>query len=119
MEVEGSCALPPEVKVVLYRIAQEALNNMAKHARASQASVSLRCRPEGVALCVCDDGCGFDPDCIPPNHLGLGIMHERARAVGARLSVESQPGQGTQVRVAWLFDEGRTTKDELAGPRRG
>jgi nitrate/nitrite-specific signal transduction histidine kinase len=105
LEVEGRCALPPEVKVALYRIAQEALNNMAKHARASQAWMSLHCRPEGVALCVSDDGCGFDPDCIPPNHLGLGIMHERARAVGARLEVESQAGEGTQVRVAWTSDD--------------
>jgi nitrate/nitrite-specific signal transduction histidine kinase len=56
---------------------------------------------------VRDDRCGFDPDCIPPNHLGLGIIHERAGAVGARLEVESQAGEGTQVRVVWPSDEGR------------
>jgi nitrate/nitrite-specific signal transduction histidine kinase len=107
LEVEGCCALSPEVKVALYRIAQEALNNMVKHARASQAWMSLRCRPEGVTLCVSDDGCGFDPDCTPPNHLGLGIMHERAGAVGARLEIESQAGEGTRVKVVWPSDDGR------------
>jgi len=70
VEVEGECSLPAEVKVALYRIAQEALNNVAKHAGASQASVSLRCQAEQVVLCVSDDGRGFDPDSIPLDSLG-------------------------------------------------
>ncbi len=121
VEVEGECSLPPDVKVALYRIAQEALNNVAKHAGASQATVSLRCqtltlpdRPrsapspwegEGrgvrVELCISDDGRGFDPNCIPPDHLGLGIMRERVEAVGATLSVKSEVGCGTEVRAVW------------------
>jgi signal transduction histidine kinase len=93
--------LPPEVKVALYRIAQEALNNIAKHSGASQATVSVHGEPQRVKLRISDDGRGFDPGYVPPDHLGLGIMRERAEAVGANLRIESQPGQGTQVEVIW------------------
>jgi nitrate/nitrite-specific signal transduction histidine kinase len=65
---------------------------------ASQATVTLCCQPERVELSVSDDGCGFDPNSISPDHLGLGIMHERAKAIGATLKIESQPGSGTQDR---------------------
>jgi signal transduction histidine kinase len=101
LKVEGKCALPPEVKVAVYRIAQEALNNVAKHSGASHATVSLHGEPQSVKLRISDDGRGFDPSYVPPDHLGLGIMRERAEAVGATLRIESQPGQGTQVEVAW------------------
>ena len=111
--VEGECTLPPEAKVALYRIAQEALNNVAKHAGASQATVSLRCTPPfppeiggeqrgSVELHVSDDGHGFDPEDIPLESLGLGIMHERAEAIGATLTVESEIGCGTEVTVVWM-----------------
>jgi signal transduction histidine kinase len=112
VEVVGECSLPPDVKVALYRIAQEALNNVAKHAGASQATVSLRCEtltpPDRgrsgkvrVELCISDDGRGFDPNCVPPDHLGLGIMRERVEAVGATLSVKSEIGRGTEVKAVW------------------
>jgi signal transduction histidine kinase/HAMP domain-containing protein len=101
LEIEGKCVLPPEVKVALYRIAQEALNNIAKHSGASQATVSVHGEPQRVKLRISDDGRGFDPGYVPPDHLGLGIMRERAEAVGANLRIESQPGQGTQVEVIW------------------
>jgi nitrate/nitrite-specific signal transduction histidine kinase len=101
VEMESECSLPPEVKVALYRIAQEALNNVAKHAGASQATVSLRCQPKRVELHVSDDGRGFDPESIPPESLGLGIMHERAQAIGATLEINSQVGHGTKVVVVW------------------
>ena len=101
VEVEGECALPPEVKVALYRIAQEALNNVAKHAEASQVNVSLHCEPDVVKLQVADDGRGFDPASIPPDHLGVGIMRERAEAIGAMLTVESEIGHGTEVVALW------------------
>jgi PAS domain S-box-containing protein len=101
LSVEGDCALPPEVQVALYRIAQEALNNVAKYARATQVSVSLRLSPDSARLMVIDDGVGFDPAAIPPNHLGLRIMRERAEAIGARLNIYSEPGEGTQVAVVW------------------
>jgi len=110
--VEGQCALPSAVHVALYRIVQEALNNVVKHAYASQVAVCLRCAPQAeekeektVELRIIDDGCGFDPSCIPPDHLGLGIMRERAQAVGATLTIESQLGHGTQIIVVWEKDE--------------
>jgi len=128
--VEGQCALPSDVHVALYRIAQEALNNVVKHARASQvtvrlAAVRLRCASgedvssagaaastsqggaagEGIELHVSDDGCGFDAHCVSPDSLGLGIMRERAQAVGATLEVESEPGSGTHVAVVWTRGE--------------
>lgn len=101
VEVEGDCSLLPEVKVALYRIAQETLNNVAKHAGASQATVSLRCQPKQVELRVNDDGRGFDPEDVAPESLGLGIMRERAEAIGATLTVESEIGRGTEVMVTW------------------
>ena len=101
LEVAGSCDLPEEVKVAFYRIAQESLNNVAKHADATRATVSLQCEPDRVALCVRDDGRGFDPEGVPPDSLGLGIMQERAEAIDADLTVDSKIGQGTEVSVVW------------------
>ncbi len=96
---------PPEVAVALYRIAQESLNNVVKHAAATQATVTLRARTEdgrdGLELIVADDGCGFGVDAARSGSLGLGIMAERADSIGARLEVRSAPGQGAVVRVVW------------------
>jgi GAF domain-containing protein len=107
--------LPAEVHLALYRIAQEALNNVAKHSQAGQASVRLyfaRCdgddggpRAQSVLLSVSDGGCGFDPATVCPDRLGLGIMRERAEAIGAALTIESHPGEGTQVAVLWEAGE--------------
>jgi PAS domain S-box-containing protein len=102
LTVDGDCCLVPEVQVVLYRIAQEALNNVMKYARATQVNVNLRQSKDGSArLTVIDNGIGFDPAAVPPNHLGLRIMRERAETVGAHLSINSEPGEGTQVTVTW------------------
>jgi len=101
VEVDGECILPSEVKVALYRITQEALNNVVKHAEASQATISLNCQAVGVEMIVSDDGRGFAIESVSPDHLGLGIMRERAEAVGAELQVESQVNHGTQVKVVW------------------
>jgi PAS domain S-box-containing protein len=107
LTVEGKCPLPPDVQVAFYRIAQEALNNVAKHAGASQATVSLSCRPEKVELRIGDDGRGFVVAGVSPDHLGLGIMRERAEAIGAILDIKSEPGHGTQVVVSWSGEQGR------------
>ncbi len=108
--------LPDEVHVALYRIAQEALNNVVKHAEAKRAEVRLTCarvgRTEGtgktgpdapvqVELRISDDGRGFNPATVAPDHLGLGIIRERAQAIGAKLRVESGVGKGTVVEVTW------------------
>ena len=97
----GDRTLPAEVQLALYRISQEALNNVAKHAGSSQAEVSLRYYPEQVELIISDDGCGFDPSCVSPEHLGLGIMYERAAAIQAMMKLTSSPGHGTRIEVVW------------------
>mgnify|MGYP001814919063 FL=1 len=100
-EVGGDCNLPAEVRVALYRIAQEALNNVSKHSRATQAELSLFCEPGGARLRVSDDGLGFDPEQAGAHRLGLTIMYERAQAIDATLNIFSTPGRGTQVEVLW------------------
>jgi PAS domain S-box-containing protein len=102
VQTEGEATLPPDVQVSFYRIAQEALNNSIKHAAASHVTIELLIAPTQVTLRVCDDGRGFDPAAIPAGHLGLGIMRERAAAVGGTLRVESTPGAGTCVMVEWM-----------------
>jgi ligand-binding sensor domain-containing protein/signal transduction histidine kinase len=101
VEADSECELPPEVKIAFYRIAQEALNNVAKHAEANQAWVTLSCMEEEVILRVKDDGSGFDPNNIMPDHFGMGIMHERAVDIHAVLDVSSEMDRGTQVQVVW------------------
>jgi signal transduction histidine kinase len=103
LRVEGETRLRPEMQVALYRIAQEALNNMAKHAGASQAWVALGCGAASGQLEILDDGRGFDVEAAAavPGRLGLGIMRERAQAIGADFAVESLPGRGTRVCVRW------------------
>lgn len=101
LKVDGQCPLPPDVQIALYRIAQEGLNNIAKHAVASQATASLDCSGDRVELRICDDGRGFDPSVVSPTSLGIGIMRERAESIGASLTIESQIGKGTQVTVIW------------------
>ncbi|HXF37510.1 MAG TPA: PAS domain-containing protein [Actinomycetota bacterium] len=94
----------PEARAVLYRIAQEALMNVRKHARASRVAVALRDEGEGALVEVRDDGVGFDPDEAEgsrPGHLGVVSMRERAELAGGWCRVESAPGRGTAVR-AWL-----------------
>lgn len=94
-------ALSPEVQIALYRIAQEAMNNTGKHAGASHVQIHVRWTTDAVNVRVQDDGRGFDPKATPPGHLGLGIMHERARSIGARLRIESRTGAGTRVTMRW------------------
>ena len=93
--------LPPDVKVAFYRVAQEALNNLVKHARAQSVQVRLQERAGTAILAVIDDGMGFDPDAVPGGHLGMRGMQERARSVDAELAVHSAPGQGTQIVLVW------------------
>lgn len=105
LSLDDSVDLPTESKLALYRIAQEALNNVAKHSGATRAVVELAGEPDGatgaVELSIRDNGRGFRREDVPAGHLGLGIMAERAEAVGARCTVESEPGRGTVVRVTW------------------
>lgn len=101
LDVEGKCDLPEEVKIALYRIAQESLNNVAKHADATRATVHLRCSPGSVAMSIDDDGTGFEASIVPADSLGLGIMRERAEDIGASLRLDSEVGRGTTIQVRW------------------
>ncbi len=91
--------LPAEVEEALYRIAQEALHNVVKHADARQVRIVLRREGGEVRLRVEDDGKGFDPAAVPPGHLGLAGMRARAERIGADLVVASSARSGTRVEV--------------------
>ena len=111
LQINGVCDLSQEVKIVFYRVTQEALNNIAKHSGARQVSLYLDCQPGSLQVCIQDDGLGFDAAAIPPGHMGVAIMRERASSIGAFLSIESQPGQGTTVRLDWkAANENATTE---------
>jgi PAS domain S-box-containing protein len=87
-------------KEVFYRIGQEALHNIVKHSRATQASVRLAASNGDVMMEIADNGVGFEAGQSFPGHIGLVSMAERAASIGARLDVESAPGKGTMVRVS-------------------
>jgi PAS domain S-box-containing protein len=111
--VDLSVRLDPLPEVVgrdaalcLFRVAQEALNNVVRHSRAHAATVDLRAMDDGLLLAVRDDGVGFDPASPGARRsLGLASMLERVRLVNGTLDVESAPGQGTAI-VAWVPAEG-------------
>jgi len=99
--VTGEILLPAEVQVAFYRVCQEALSNVAKHAKAKRVEINLKQEEGMVELYIHDDGIGFDLDQTFSGHYGLEMMRERAEAVGAQLSVTSQPDQGTELTICW------------------
>ena len=122
VNIAGEHILPAEIQVALYRICQESLNNIAKHAEASRVEIHLQydagsiqtfsyltytgapqvVEVRSVELRIRDDGQGFDPgELSTPGHYGLDMMRERAEAVEAQLMVTSLPGQGTEVTLRW------------------
>ncbi len=107
LETDGDFSdLDPDVQLVVYRVAQEALSNAARHSDADRIDVRLRRSGPGVELEVADDGRGFAFE-ESERGLGIGGMRERALLVGAELTIESRPGQGTTVRL----EVGRTLSD--------
>ena len=90
-----------ELKEALYRISQEALNNVIKHARASRATLLLEASANRLVYSLSDDGCGFDASASFPGHFGLESMRERTAAVGGTLGIRSQPGGGTCVEAVF------------------
>lgn len=99
--VKGKYALPGEVQIAFYRICQEALFNVAKHARPNRVDINLDKEGPMIELRIRDDGQGFDPQQTASGHYGLGMMRERAEAVGAQLSISSELGLGTEVTLMW------------------
>ncbi len=122
MEVEAQTdirpvpILSPETHINMYRVAQEALNNVVKHSEASQLVVTLLSTPPPnepdsngwrgqIKLLIEDNGKGFDDMAIPADSLGLGIMRERSAEIEADLTIDSQPGQGTTVTMIWRSND--------------
>jgi len=92
--------LPGATELAVYRIVQEALHNVESHAQANSVAVLLGFRPGGLRVVIEDDGQGFNPGQVltnPGDHFGLPSMYERAQSIGARLGVDSTPGQGTRI----------------------
>ena len=104
--VTGEGKLPAETQVALYRICQESLNNIAKHAKASQVEIEMHHTPLGLVLNIRDDGRGFDTtNIISFGHYGLNMMRERAEAVGAKLTLSSKLDHGTEIAIRWGEEE--------------
>lgn len=111
VETKGDCRVPGDVHVTLYRIAQEAMNNISKHAKASLVEVLLEGSVNGgslpdsgrkaILLRIQDNGQGFDPQLVETEGLGLKIIRERAESIGAQLDIESKVGEGTTMLVRW------------------
>ena len=103
--VESSGApLPADIATACFRVAQEALTNVTRHAQAKEVWVELKQDEEQVRLLVRDDGVGFDPDAAPARRrrgesIGLLAIQERVELLGGRAEVESQPGHGTSIRI--------------------
>jgi signal transduction histidine kinase len=89
--------LPPELETTVYRIVQEALNNVTKHAGAAHVSILLVRKASSVAVVIEDDGVGFEPSTVRADALGLAGMRERAALAGGRIAIESSPEQGTTI----------------------
>jgi signal transduction histidine kinase len=97
---DAEFTLPPDVHLALYRMVQESINNIVKHSDAQTVSVTLK-RVEGqVQVMIEDDGIGFD-SAAHSGGIGMSSMRERAAEIGARFQVESKPGRGTRVIIAW------------------
>jgi signal transduction histidine kinase len=117
LEVEGDdLLLSPEQELVIFRVAQEALHNIERHAHASRAVVRLANDSGRRCLDVSDDGGGFDPAQVRQGGLGLAGMQERARLIGARLHVSSRPGS-TRVRLDLRPESGPTVAGALLASR--
>ena len=98
LTLEGEHRPAAPVEQALYRVAQEALNNILKHAHAHQILVRLKQEPQHILLSVADDGVGFEPNAMSGG-IGLRGMQERMAQIGGHLTVESRPGKGTVIRA--------------------
>jgi PAS domain S-box-containing protein len=121
IELEAGIAeekIPESLKASIFRVAQEALNNIAKHSKAEWVDISLSKNGGGIELVVSDDGVGMDLDLTlrtsPAKSLGLTSMRERAELTGGSFSIESTPGEGATVRACWPIEaEDQLQKDGI------
>lgn len=101
VSIEQDIRLPNEPKMALYRIAQECLNNIIKHSKASKASIKVTQTAQELWMVIDDNGRGFDTSNVTEKGMGLSILGERAEAIQATLEITSRPGKGTTVFVRW------------------
>ena len=109
MDLETDAALrqlPDEVALNLYRVAQEALTNVARHARANLATIQLHWQNDQLSMHIIDDGCGFRPPdtfsgLTEQDHFGVVGMRERIDLIGGKWNLESKPRVGTTIEVIW------------------
>lgn len=101
LQIEGEPELPSEQEAHLFRVVQEALNNIVKHAHTDHVFIRLAVTAGQVSLLVEDEGVGFDPAAVPSDRktLGLTSMRERVEMMGGSFAVESRPGTGVRIRV--------------------
>ncbi len=103
LEINNGFELPGEQQLALYRIAQEALNNVEKHAQATEVFITISRQSNGLALTITDNGHGFDVNSTPSGSFGLAGMRERAEKIHASINVQSEPGHGTRISVVVPF----------------
>lgn len=113
----GDERLSPDIEEALYRIAQEALHNIVKHAGARQAQVEIARGADGIRIRVQDDGHGFDPGAVPDGHLGLAGMRARAERLGGEFLISSEVGRGTTVEAVVPEASGREAGQPVGPPR--
>lgn len=114
LDIVETYVAPTAVHDTFYRVAQEALNNIMKHAEAAHIAVHFESLPGQVRLTVHDDGHGFNREQVPAGHFGLLNMGERAEAIGALLAIESTPGEGTTVALRWTASEAERESEQNA-----
>jgi signal transduction histidine kinase len=112
--------IPPQVEIACFRIVQESLTNVMRHAQAEQVVVELRNEPQALHLLIRDDGAGFDvlaalQRAARGDSLGLLGMEERSVLAGGRLTIQSTPGQGTEVRAHFPWTGTPTSAREMPG----
>ena len=105
LQIDEYLKLAPEIETAFYHIAQEALNNILKHAKAKSLKINLRSVDQNVILEICDDGCGFDPHKTESGGLGLNNMQERINAINGELTIHSKPGEGTLIKAKAVVKE--------------
>jgi signal transduction histidine kinase len=105
LQADPDLRLPQSLETALYQIAQEALNNILRHAQAEAITVTLRGQNDRCTLKIEDDGCGFDPDMVDNGRLGLNNMRARAKEIGADFEIITAPNVGTSIKVTMNYEE--------------
>jgi signal transduction histidine kinase/ligand-binding sensor domain-containing protein len=99
LDIQETIILPEETQIAVYRIAQESLNNIAKHSNATQVWINIQSNHRELEMQIIDNGIGFNPKHVSPKSLGLGFMKERADNIGAKIEVQSEIDKGTHITV--------------------